>query len=212
MRPLFVTGIGTGIGKTVVSAIVTAALDAEYWKPVQAGDLDSTDTMKVAEWIGAPERCHPEGWRLNVPASPHAAAELDGVHVDLAKLEPPSSARPLVIEGAGGLLVPLDDETLIVDAIERWSAAAIVVSRHYLGSINHTLLTLEAPERRGIEIAGIVFNGDPHRTTEEAILRRYEIPQLFRLSPEASLTRDVIGRYAAGLRERTDILSEWRGQ
>ncbi|MEM8847356.1 MAG: dethiobiotin synthase, partial [Bacteroidota bacterium] len=140
---VFVTGISTEVGKTVASAIVVEALEADYWKPVQAGDLENSDSHKIERLISNTKtKIHPNAYALNTPMSPHAAAEIDGVKVDLEKINPPQTENHLVIEGAGGLLVPLNERDTIHDLIQP-NYKVIVVSRHYLGSINHTLLTIE---------------------------------------------------------------------
>ncbi|MEM8848047.1 MAG: dethiobiotin synthase, partial [Bacteroidota bacterium] len=137
---VFVTGISTEVGKTVASAIVVEALEADYWKPVQAGDLDNSDSHKIERLISNTKtKIHPNSYALNTPMSPHAAAEIDGIRVDLEKIVPPQTENHLVIEGAGGLLVPLNEKDTINDLILT-NYKVIVVSRHYLGSINHTLL------------------------------------------------------------------------
>ncbi|WP_420459469.1 dethiobiotin synthase [Neolewinella sp.] len=161
-RAYFVTGIGTEVGKTVVSAYLQLALDADYWKPVQAGDLDVSDTDRVRGWTGLPEeRYHPERYRLRTPASPHHAARLDGVEIQLEDFVLPNTdGRPLIVEGAGGLLVPLNDRHTMLDLILHLDLPVILVSRHYLGSINHTLLSVEVLRGRGCNLRGIVFDGD----------------------------------------------------
>ena len=141
---LFVTGIGTEVGKTVIAAILTEKLKADYWKPVQAGDLDDSDTMKVRALVSnSVSVFHEEGFRLNHPMSPHAAAERDGVEIGLEDFEMPQTENHLVIEGAGGLMVPLNDQDCVIDLIEGSGTEVVLVSRNYLGSINHTLLSIE---------------------------------------------------------------------
>lgn len=187
-RQYFVSGIGTEVGKTVASAVLARYLKSEYWKPVQAGDLDYSDTMKVAELAGlSSSEIWPERFRLNHPMSPHAAAALDKTPIRLSDFSLPSTSNPLIVEGAGGLMVPLNDQDLIIDLMAQLSLSCILVSRHYLGSINHSILSIEALRARGIEIAGIIINGNENQATEEAILGRYDIPLLFRI-PECSGT------------------------
>ena len=142
MKRIFVTGISTEVGKTIASAIIVEALNADYWKPIQAGDLDSSDSHKVSSLISNEiSVIHPNSYALNQPMSPHAAAELDGIKIDLAQISVPHTTNHLVIEGAGGLLVPLNENNTILDLIDP-TYKVIVVSRHYLGSINHSLLTI----------------------------------------------------------------------
>lgn len=175
MSRIFVTGIGTGIGKTFVSAILVEALQADYWKPIQAGDLDNSDAMKVRQLISNPvSTVHPEAYRLTQPLSPQAAAEIDGVKIDIEKIRsaiPNVKDRRLIIEGAGGAMSPVSDSLVVLDLIELLEAEAVIVSRHYLGSINHTLLTIDVMRRRSIPIRGLIFNGRPDRRSVDFILR-----------------------------------------
>jgi dethiobiotin synthetase len=199
VRPVFVTGIGTEVGKTVVSAILVEALSADYWKPVQAGDLGGTDTDRVRKLVtNRLSHFHPEGFRLRAPVSPHAAARLEGRRIDLDRFALPevSQGRPLIIEGAGGVLAPLNDHDSMLDLIEKLHCETVVVSRNYLGSINHTLLTFEALHRAGIEILGLVFNGDENPDTESLILSRTAAALLGRVRWETTLTSELIRRYA----------------
>ena len=170
MRRLFVTGIGTDVGKTVVSAVLAQKLQADYWKPVQAGDLNDTDSMKVGQWVTNPStQIHPEAYSLSQPMSPHAAAKRDGQKIKLANIHVPQTSNDLVIEGAGGLMVPLNHRELVIDMIPHLHADAVLISRHYLGSINHTILSIQALQRREISIAGIIFNGNKNKDTESII-------------------------------------------
>lgn len=158
MKRYFVTGIGTDVGKTVVSAILTEALKADYWKPIQAGDLDNTDTMKVKKWVqNLNSVFHPERFLLTQSMSPHAAAKIDEVSIQLKDITLPSTENNLIIEGAGGLMVPINEQDLILDLIKNLAVEVIVVSRHYLGSINHTLLTIDALNNAGVPIKGLIF-------------------------------------------------------
>ncbi len=171
MNGCVVAGIGTEIGKTVVSAIIVEALSADYWKPVQSGGLDHTDTDEVKALVGPHERVfHPEAYRLNVPASPHASAAAEGVVIEEDRLTLPETDRFLVVELAGGLMVPLNNRTLNIDMVQRWGLPVVLVSNYYLGSINHTLLSIEALRSRGIDISGIIFNGEPVPETRSIIL------------------------------------------
>ena len=182
MKRLFVTGIGTHVGKTVISAILTQKLQADYWKPIQAGKLNNTDSMKVSQWVeNSTSVIHPEVYRLTQPMSPHAAAERDGTNIDLNKIISPETTHNLVIEGAGGLMVPLNQHDLVIHLIPHLQAEAVLVSRHYLGSINHTLLSIEALRSRNINIVGIVFNGDENIDTESIIKSICGVPILGRI-------------------------------
>ena len=172
MNALIVTGTDTGIGKTVVSAMLTLALDGYYWKPIQSGLDGPTDLQTVASITGVEtERLLPEVYRLREPLSPHRAAELDGICIQPEALQPPviPPDRWLIIEGAGGVLVPLTRTMLQIDLFARWHAPTVVVARTALGTINHTLLTIEALKRRSIPLLGIVFAGDELADTQHAI-------------------------------------------
>lgn len=193
---LFITGIGTDVGKTIASAIVTEALEADYWKPVQAGDLENSDTHKVKRYVSNNKTVfHNNSYALNTPASPHMAAAIDDVAIDIKKIKEPKTKNHLVIEGAGGLLVPLNDNDTIADLLQP-DYKVIVVSRHYLGSINHTLLTIEALQQRNIAIAGIIFNGDAYKPTEEIILKKTGVKLLGRIEDEPFFDATVIRDYA----------------
>lgn len=191
MSAFVVTGTDTGIGKTVFSAALTGALQAHYWKPVQAGLDDGADRDWVARLSGIdPAKVLPETYRLNTPCSPHRAAELDGVVIDVAKLALPE-ARPLVVEGAGGALVPVTRGTTYADVFAWWGLPVIVVARTALGTINHSLLTFEALRARGIAIHGVAFVGDANEDSEATIcamgnVRRLgRLPMLDRLDPQS---------------------------
>ena len=178
-KPLFVTGIGTGIGKTLISAILVEKLRADYWKPVQAGELDSSDTIKVRQFVSnSASVFHPETYRLTQPYSPHKSAALDGITIDEQTIVLPQTNNRLIIEGAGGLMVPLNDHFLMIDLIKQLGAEVILVSQNYLGSINHTLLSIEALKQRAIHIKGIIFNVDVNPSTEDYILSYTQIPLL----------------------------------
>ena len=198
---LFITGIGTDVGKTIAAAIVTQALEADYWKPIQAGDLDNSDTHKVQRYLSNTKTVlHPNSYALNTPASPHLAAALDNVTIDPATItEPQTSNENLVIEGAGGIYVPLNDTQTIADLI-RHDYHVIIVSRHYLGSINHTLLTVEALQNRNVNIAGIIFNGDENPSSENIILNKTGLTMIGRIENEPYFDANVIAEYAEGFR------------
>ncbi|MDQ4140136.1 MAG: dethiobiotin synthase [Bacteroidota bacterium] len=198
MRNFFVTGIGTDVGKTVVAAILTEALQADYWKPVQSGSLDHTDTDTVKELISNQRTTfHPEAYRLQLPASPHQAADAENITLDPNKIQLPKTDNNLVIEGAGGLMVPLNSSFLIVDLIAQLKAEVILVSRNYLGSINHTLLSIECLRQRQIPIMGIVFNGQPNPASEDFILAYSGLTKLPSVLPESEINAATITSYAA---------------
>ncbi len=170
-KTYFVTGIGTEIGKTIISSILVEKLKADYWKPIQSGDLDASDTIKVKNLISnSISKFHLEAYQLTQPFSPHHSAKLDGITISLAHITLPETENNLIIEGAGGVMVPLNDKDLMINLIQKLNAAVILVSKNYLGSINHTLLTIEALKNRGITIKGIIFNGIENKSSEEIIL------------------------------------------
>ncbi|WP_165324572.1 dethiobiotin synthase [Rhizorhabdus phycosphaerae] len=179
---IVVTATDTDVGKTIFSSALVGALDGIYWKPVQAGIEGGTDSETVRRLSGLPaDRVLPEAYRLNTPASPHLAAAIDGVRVDPDRLTPPAVNRTLVIEGAGGLLVPLTPDYLIADLFARWKLPTVVVCRTALGTINHSLLTLEALRARGIPILGVAFVGDAHDENERIIPALGKVRRLGRL-------------------------------
>lgn len=199
-KSYFITGIGTDVGKTIIAAIITEALEADYWKPVQAGDLENSDTHKVKNLISNTKSFfHNNSFSLNHPMSPHAAAKLDGVKISTEKIKRPKTANDLVIEGAGGLLVPLGEKELIIDIIKP-EDKIILVSRNYLGSINHTLLSLEALKSRGLKCFGIIFNGDKNEETEDVILKISGATLLGRIENEPYFDKNVIREYAEEFR------------
>lgn len=201
-KTYFITGIGTEVGKTVVSAIFTEALKADYWKPIQAGDLDHSDTKKLQRLVTNKKTVfHPNSYALTQPMSPHAAAALDQIHMTSEEIREPSTKNHLVIEGAGGLLVPLSDSETILDLVKP-EYRIILVSRHYLGSINHTLLSLEVLKNRGLDCFGIVFSGPENKATEEIIQKMSQAPVLGRIDEEPYFDANVIREYAELLRNK----------
>lgn len=194
-QTLFVTGIGTDVGKTVVSAILTEALEADYWKPVQAGDLENSDTHKVKRFISnSTSVFHPNSFALNTPMSPHAAAEIDRLNISLDQINRPVTNNHLVIEGAGGLLVPLNDDLTIQDLIQP-TDHVIVVSRHYLGSINHTLMTVKLLKEQDFKVS-LIYSGDAHVSTESIINTMTGVPVIGRIDNEPYFDANVIKEYA----------------
>lgn len=203
---LFITGIGTDVGKTITSAIITQSLEADYWKPVQAGDLDNSDSHKIQRYISNNKTViHENSYKLNTPASPHLAAAIDGITIDLKNIIEPKTKNHLVIEAAGGILVPLNDNETIIDLIQK-DYKVILVSRHYLGSINHTLLTFEALKSRNIQVAGIVFSGDENKPSEEIILQKTNATFIGRIENEPYFDQNVIQYYADEFRENLQTL------
>ncbi len=206
MNKYFITGIGTDVGKTVVSAVVVEALQADYWKPIQAGELMHTDVHSVQDLISnTKSKMHEHSYALKTPMSPHASAEIDGVHINLDLIREPKTKNKLVIEGAGGLLVPLNEQETILDIIKD-DYKVIVVSRHYLGSINHTLLTLSQLRAHGVKVAGIIFNGASHPSSEEIILKMGMVTEIGRIDEVAVLDKRVIKKYAELFKSRLEAL------
>ncbi len=198
---LFITGISTDVGKTIASAIIVEALQADYWKPIQAGDLEHSDTHKVQSLISNTQsHFHSNSYALQTPASPHLAAAIDGITITMNEIQEPKTNNHLVVEGAGGILVPLNETKSVVDLIQP-DYKVIVVSRHYLGSINHTLLTIEALQNRKIQVAGIIFSGDENTSSESIILSRTAVPLIGRIAQEPYFDTNVISEYAELFRE-----------
>lgn len=196
MKNYFVTGIGTNIGKTIVSAILTEALEADYWKPIQAGDLEHSDSLKVENLItNTKSKIYPETYRLNQPMSPHAAAKLDNITIDLEKIVLPKTTNNLIIEGAGGLMVPLNEKELVIDLIKKLDIEVVLVSQNYLGSINHTLLSLESLKVRKLKVKGVIFNGNPNLETENYILNYSGVKCLGRIDEHQQITKEVVLSY-----------------
>jgi len=198
-KTIFVTGIGTGIGKTIVAAVLVEKLQADYWKPVQSGDLQDSDSIKVKQLVSnSKTRFFPETYRLTQPYSPHKSAALDGITIIAENFVLPETQNDLIIEGAGGLMVPLNDSFLIIDLIKKSSAEVVLVSRNYLGSINHTLLSIFALKQYQIPVRGIIFNGARDIYSEDYILKSTGIPLLGYLPDFENLSSEIIheaGKY-----------------
>lgn len=195
----FITGISTDVGKTIASAICVEALQADYWKPIQAGELEHSDTQKVKDLVSnKSSNFHTGIYNLTAPMSPHAAAKIDDVVISSEKIKRPRTKNNLVIEGAGGLLVPLNDNETIIDLIQP-KDKVIVVSRHYLGSINHTLLTLEILKQRNLKVHGILFSGNKNEDTESIIEQMSGVKILGRIDEEPYFDKSVIKEYAERL-------------
>lgn len=197
--PIFVTGIGTGIGKTIVSAILVEKLKADYWKPIQSGDLDNSDTAHVRSLVSNKTSIfHPEAYRLTQPFSPHKSAAIDGIQIDPEQIVLPETNNQLIIEGAGGLMVPLNEGFLIIDLIKKLDAEVILVSKNYLGSINHTLLSLEFLKMRKVKINRIIFCGDQDLSSEQ-VISKYSNCDFIRVPHFDQLNSDNIRKFADDL-------------
>lgn len=197
-KKYFITGIGTDVGKTIVSSVLVEALKADYWKPIQSGDLHHTDTDKVKALVSnTTSKFHSSTYAFKEPASPHYSASLENVEIEMGQFKLPETNNHLIVEGAGGLLVPLNKDYLIIDLIEQLSLETILVVRNYLGSINHTLLSIEALRRRNIEVKGIIVSGAPNVSSEDFILEYTKIPFLGRIDEEAKFDKKSILRHAS---------------
>ncbi|WP_412559727.1 dethiobiotin synthase [Winogradskyella sp. MIT101101] len=200
MNTYFVTGISTDVGKTIASAILVEALQADYYKPVQAGELDNCDTKKVQRLVtNSKSVFHPNSYALQTPMSPHGAAEIDGLTIDIKNIKRPQTKNDLVIEGAGGLMVPLNNSETILDLIQP-KDKVIVVSRHYLGSINHTLLTVNTLKEKGFNVS-IIYSGDEHKSTESIIEKMTGVNVIGRINDEPYFDKNVIKEYAQKFKE-----------
>jgi dethiobiotin synthetase len=195
----FVTSIHTDSGKTLVSAILCKALNAGYWKPIQAGYPKDTDTVSFL--LKDHVTTYPEAYVLATPASPHAASKIDNVTIELNKINLPVSDN-IIVEGAGGCLVPLNNNDFVIDIAIKLNLPVIVVSNLYLGSINHTLLTIEALKNRKVELKGIIFNGERNEESEKIILHHTKLPCLLKLERETNITPEIIEKYASELRKK----------
>ena len=198
MRKIFVAGIGTDVGKTVVSAVLTQALKADYWKPIQTGSEFDNDTDRVKKLVTNPSSVfHPEAYTFKASISPHAAAKAENLHIDLEKIKLPQTNNTLIIEGAGGLFVPLNEKCFVIDLIKKFNAETILVVQNYLGSINHTLLSIEALQSRNINILGIIVSGIENVASEEIIFQQSGLKLLGRIHKEGNITSDTIKKYEA---------------
>ena len=192
-KPIFITGIGTEIGKTIVSAVLVEKLKADYWKPVQAGDLDKSDTMVVKSLVtNTSSVFFPETYRLTQPFSPHKSAAIDGLQIDPEMITLPGTDKTLIIEGAGGLMVPLNNTFLVIDLIKKLGAQVILVSKNYLGSINHTILSAAVLKQNNIPVKGIVFNGIKDIYSKEFILEYTGFKSLGHISQYYALDKKTI--------------------
>lgn len=196
-KTYFISGIGTNVGKTIVSAVLVEALQADYWKPIQAGDLTYSDTDRVRALVAnSRSTFHDNAYALKTPASPHYAAKLDDLSIDLKKINRPQTDNHLIIEGAGGLMVPLNSNELVVDLIRELSCELILVMNNYLGSINHSLLSLELIKQRKIPLKGVIFCGETYAPGENVILEYSNARFLGRVPQFESITREEINRTA----------------
>ena len=194
-KQYIIAGIGTEIGKTVCSAIVTKALQADYWKPVQAGNLTDGDAYWVQKWVPG-THVFDSTYMLTNPLSPHTAAEMDGVRIVLDAFHLPDTQQNLIVELAGGIMVPLNEHQTNLDLMQHLGLPVILVSKNYLGSINHTLMTYEILKSRNIPMAGIIFNGPTNSSGETFILKHTGLPVLLRVNEEKEINPSIIAHYA----------------
>jgi dethiobiotin synthetase len=196
MKKIFITGIGTDVGKTVVSAIIVEALKADYWKPIQSGTTISTDTNTVKQLISNSNSIfYPEAYSLKEPLSPHAAAALENIEIKLDNIHLPETKNTLIIEGAGGIMVPLTSNYFMLDLIKKFDAEVILVIQNYLGSINHSLLSIEVLKYHQIKILGVVFNGKSQPSSENIILEHCKLKLLGRIDKELRIDKEMILKY-----------------
>lgn len=198
MKRYFITAIGTGSGKTLVSTILCEALKADYWKPVQSG-TEEIDVEFVKSMISNTfTKFHPEKFKLKMPASPNIAANAEGIEINVFDFKLPTTSNKLIIEGAGGILVPLNDNgDFVIDLVTKFDCEVILVVNLYLGCINHSLLTINELRRRNISIKGIIFNGKPNKEVEYTILYYSKLPCLFRLNHQSTINKETIVEQAA---------------
>ena len=195
----FITAIGTDCGKTIFSAILCEALHADYWKPVQAGLPRDAEVVKGL-LTNTVSKIHPETYLLNTPASPHAAAKQDSIEINMENFAIPKTKNNLIIEGAGGCLVPLNDRDFVIDLVKRFDSEIILVSNLYLGSINHTLLSAAYLKNQNYKVTGIVFNGKSNPESETIILRHTRLPCILRIEQEPMIDQEIVRRYAKQLK------------
>lgn len=198
MQSIAIVGIHTGIGKTIASAIVAEALQADYWKPVQAGNAEATDTMEVKRLLSNPvSTCYKEAYFLKEAISPHAAAEKEGIQIEIEKIDLPNPLRRTIVETAGGLLSPVTPILTNLDIVKRLRLPVILVSKNYLGSINHTMLTFDELNKNHLEIKGIIFNGPENPASENFILSNTGLTRLLTIKEEVLFDREKVKDYAS---------------
>lgn len=202
MNGVFVTGIDTNIGKTIVSAILVKAFSGNYWKPIQCGDLENSDTQNIKKLVNDRNTvCFPERFQLSAPKGPHVAAKIDGVTIALNDFRLPVSDRTLIVEGAGGQLVPLNEKEFIIDIATQFKLPVILVCDHYLGSLNHTFLSIEALKNRGLKILGLIFNHGPNQELEDFICQKSELKNLLSIPKTETINPEFVENMALILKE-----------
>lgn len=200
-KVFFVTGIDTNVGKTLVSAILTEAFEADYFKPIQSGTIEGADHQTVESLISnSKTTIHPNIYSFPDPVSPHLAAKLVEKKIELSKIKLPKTTNHIIVEGAGGVLVPINEEETILDLITP-EMQVVVVTRNYLGSINHTLLTLQVLKEKGLQVVGLVISGDRNPETERIIQKMSGIPIWFAIEQEPYISQNVVLEYATMVQE-----------
>lgn len=195
--PYFISAIDTDVGKTIVSAILVEALKADYWKPIQAGNLEDSDTMTVQSLISnSTSQFYSETYRLNTPASPHYAAEIDGLQLEVRSIQLPKTSNQLIVEGAGGLFVPINDKALLIDLMQDLNIPVILVIKNYLGSINHSLSSIYALQQKNIPIKGLIFNGPSVASSEDYILQYSKLPLIAKIPQLNAISKQTIREQA----------------
>jgi dethiobiotin synthetase len=213
MTPLAITGIHTGIGKTVTAAVLTQALQCDYWKPIQAGELDNTDSMTVQRLLSqSHSRILPEAFRLKAAASPHIAAQMEGVHIDFDSLKTPNHLdAPLLIETAGGVMSPVTAHDTVADLLANHDWPTVLVVQHYLGSISHTLSAIDALKARDVAIIGLIINGETVDSSEAFITHYSSLPVLARVPSFTSLEASNVEKAAQRIKaELHPALQPWK--
>lgn len=204
-KGLFITGIGTDVGKTVAAAVITKALEADYWKPVQCGDLDNSDSIKIARLTGM--KTLPETFRLKAPMSPHAAADLEGIELSIDQIELPNSGKPIVVEGAGGVMVPFNSKETYLDLMVKLNLPVVLVTRHYLGSINHTMLSWKVLMEAGLNVVALVISGKLHESTESHFAAQMDVP-FIRINELEEVSSETIATEAERLKSSIKAMLE----
>ncbi|MDR3679488.1 MAG: dethiobiotin synthase [Flavipsychrobacter sp.] len=201
-KNIAIAGIHTDIGKTIASAVIAEAISADYWKPVQAGNLDQSDTINVSSLISnGSQRVHKEAVRLTQPLSPHAAAAIDGINIDHTLFKWPVTNKPLLVETAGGLLSPISGSSTVADLLQYYKLPTLLISKNYLGSINHTLLSIEVMKARHIPILGLIINGDSNAQSEEFIETYTRLPIIARIPHMPQLSQEAISTCASSIKQ-----------
>ena len=205
VKGLFITGIGTDVGKTVAAAVITKALEADYWKPVQCGDLDNSDSVKIERLTGL--KTLPEAYRLQAPMSPHAAADLERVELKIDKIELPKSDKTIVVEGAGGVMVPFSSKETYLDLMVKLNLPVVLVTRHYLGSINHTMLSWNVLKKAGLNVVALVISGTRHESTESYFSSQMDVP-FIRINELEKVSSETIAAEAERLKVSISRLAD----